>query len=379
VCLAFQYTGQPGRALPPSRGALQGGTFLLTPMAELPPAPERIPDAAGRPCLGTYQGELGEVRLQALVGAERVSRWLLPFRRKAWVYTLVTTPEVILATAVVDLGYASHAFLTVVDLREKRALLDFSAIGLPGPLGRVNAQPARGLEASFRTVGGRFSLSSPRTAGDVRVDVQLEAFRTHGAGAVRLELRLLPEGAPPPVAVVARVPGGGIHVTAKSGALRAAGALRIGKRTIPLEGGVAGLDVTQGTPARDTSWRWAMACGHLEDGSPVAFNLVEGLNDGPGENENALWVHGRLHPLGRARFGFGRDDSLGLWHLESETEDFALRFRPLHVHKEERNLGLVRSRFWQLQGFFTGTVRAGAEVLELNGLPGVTEDQAVRW
>jgi Protein of unknown function (DUF2804) len=348
-------------------------------MAALPPAPERIPDAAGRPCFGTYQGELGEVRLEALVGQERVPRWRLPFRRKAWVYTLVTTPDVILTTAVVDLGYASHAFLTAVDLREKRALVDFGAVGLPGPLGRVNARPSRGLSARFRTAGGRFSVSSPPTAGAVHVDVQLQAFRTHGAGAVRLALRLLQEGAPPPLAVVARVPGGGMHVTAKSGALRAAGTLRIGKREIPLEGGVAGLDVTQGTPARDTAWRWAMACGHLEDGRPVAFNLVEGLNQGPGENENAVWVHGALHPLGRGRFGFGRDDPLGLWRLESETGDFTLRFRPLHLHREERNLGLVRSHFWQLQGFFTGTVRAGAEVLELNGLAGVAEDQEVHW
>jgi Protein of unknown function (DUF2804) len=348
-------------------------------MAELPLAPERIPDAAGRPCLGTYQGALGEVRLEALVGAERIPRWRLPFRRKAWVYTLVTTPEVILATAVVDLGYASHSFFTVVDLREKRALVDFSAVGFPGALGRVNARPTRGLSAIFRTAGARFSIESPATAGDVTVDVQLQGFRTQGAGTVRLELRLLLEGAPPSVAVVARVPGGGIHVTAKSGALRAAGTLRIGKRTIPLEGGVAGLDVTQGTPARDTAWRWAMGCGHLEDGGPVAFNLVEGFNEGPGENENALWVHGALHPLGRPRFGFGRDDPLGLWRLESETGDFTLRFRPLHLHREERNLGLVRSHFWQLQGFFTGTLRTGAEVLELNGLPGVTEDQVVRW
>ena len=348
-------------------------------MAELPPAPERIPDAAGRPCLGTYQGDLGEVCLEALVGEERVPRWLLPFRRKAWVYTLVTTPDVILATAVVDLGYASHAFLTAVDLREKRALVDFGAVGLPAPFASVNTRPARGLAAHFRTAGGRFSMSRPRTAGALSVDVQLQAFRTHGAGPVRLELRLLEEGAPPSVAVVARVPGGGINVTAKSGALRAAGTLRIGKRTIPLEGGVAGLDATQGTPARDTAWRWAMAAGHLEDGRPVTLNLVEGFNEGPGENENAVWVQGALHPLGRARFGFGRDDPLGLWRLESETGDVTLRFRPLHLHREERNLGLVRSHFWQLQGFFTGTVRAGAEVLELTGLPGVTEDQAVHW
>ena len=90
-------------------------------------------------------------------------------------------------------------------------------------------------------------------------------------------------------------------------------------------------------------------------------------------------MHRALHPLGRARFGFGRDDAFGLWRLESETGDFTLGFRPLHVHREERHLGLVRSRFLQLQGFFTGTLRVGGEVLELNGLPGVTEDQTVRW
>ncbi len=348
-------------------------------MAALAPAPERIPDAAGRPLLGTYQGELGEVRLQALLPPERVPRWRLRFRRKAWVYTLVTTPEVILATAAVDLGYASHAFLTVVDLREKRPLVDFGAVGLPQPFASVNERPARGLRAHFRTAGARFIVSRPRTEGVVSIDVELAAFRTQGAGPVRLQLQLSLEGAPPSLAVVASVPGGGINVTQKSGGLRAAGVLDVGRRSIPLEGGVAGLDVTIGTPARATAWRWAMGAGRLEDGRLLTLNLVEGINDGPGENENAVWVAGALHPLGRARFGFGRDDPRGLWRLDSEAGDFSLGFRPLHLHREERNLGLVRSHFRQLQGFFVGTVRAGGEVLQLSDLPGVTEDQDVRW
>lgn len=348
-------------------------------MPVLPTAPERVPDAAGRPCLGTYQGDIHEVRLEALLGTERIPRWRLPFRRKAWVYTLVTTPDVILATAVVDLGYASHAFLTVVDVRAKRAVLDFGAVGLPAPLAHVNAYPGPGLRAHFRTAGAHFAFSRARTAGALHADVELHPFRTQGAGRVRLELRLADEGAPPPLSVVAAVPGGGIHVTRKSGALHASGRLSLGKRTIPLEGGVGGLDVTVGTPARATTWRWAMGAGRLEDGRPVTFNLVEGLNEGPGENENAVWVAGALHPLGRPRFGFSREEPLGLWRLESETGEVALRFRPLHLHREKRNLGLVQSRFWQLQGFFAGTLRAGAEELTLVDFPGVTEDQAVRW
>ncbi len=352
--------------------------MVASAMAPLPPAPERIPDAAQRPCLGTYQGEVGEVRLEELLSPHGVSRFKLPFRRKAWVYALVTTPDVILATAVVDLGYASNAFLTVVDVRNKRALVDFGTVGLPG-FAAVNERPAAGMRAHFHAPGAHFTFSRQQTSTSVHMAAALAAVRTHGAGAAHLEMELSRDGAPPAVAVVAAVPGGGLNVTQKSGALRASGLLRVGRRHIPLEGGVAGLDATIGLPARSTAWRWAMGAGRLEDGRPFGLNLVEGFNDGPGENENAVWVGGALHPLGRARFGFGRDDPLSLWRLESETGDFSLHFRPLHLHREERSLGVVRSRFWQLQGFFVGTVQAGGEVLSLTDLPGVTEDQQVLW
>jgi hypothetical protein len=352
--------------------------FPLASMG-LPPAPECIPDAPGNPCFGTYAGELGSVHLAALRPPHGVARWKLPLRRKAWVYTLVTTRDVILATAVVDLGYASNAFLTVIDLREKRALVDFRALGPGFGFGAVNDSPARGLQAHFRTAGARLSLFRPLTEGRLHWEATLAGFRTRGAGPVRLALQLAFPGVPPALSVVAPVPGGGISVTQKSGALRASGTLDIGPRQVPLDGAVAGLDVTLGLPPRATAWRWAMGAGHLEDGRPVTFNLVEGFNEAPGVNENALWVGKALLPLGRARFGFSRDVPLSLWQVETEDGAVALRFRPLHLHREERNLGLVRSRFWQLQGFFVGTVRAGDEVLRLTDLPGVTEDQDVRW
>ncbi len=348
-------------------------------MPTLPPAPECIPDAALRPCLGTYQGDVQQVRLGALRPPHGVPGWRRFLRRKAWVYSLVTTADVILSTAVVDLGYASHAFFTVVDLRDKRALLDFAAVGFLAPLAHVNDRPARGLRAHFRALGVRFAFSRGETANRLQLDVDLAAFRTAGAGPVRLRMALLADEAPPPLVVVAAVRGGGLNVTEKSGGLRATGSLDVGRRSLPLEGAVAGLDATQGLLARRTAWRWAMAAGRLEDGRVLSFNLVEGVNDGPGENENAVWVGGALSPLGRPRFSFLREDPLGLWQLESETGDFSLRFRPLHLHREERNLVLVKSRFWQLQGFFVGTVRAGSEVLQLTDLPGVTEDQQVRW
>jgi hypothetical protein len=348
-------------------------------MPVLPAAPERIPDAAGRPSLGTYQGEVSQVRLDLLLPPEGIARWKRVFRRKAWVYALVTTPEVILAAAVVDLGYASNALLTVVDLREKRALVDFASLGPPAPFSAVNDRPARGMHARYRAPGARFRVDRPETAGPLRMTAELAPFRTRGAGRLGLLLELRTHEAPPTLTVVAPVPGGGINVTGKAGALRASGTLDIGRRRVALDGGVAGLDATIGLPAHHTAWRWAMGAGHLEDGRPLGFNLVEGFNEAEEVNEDVVWVGRELHPLGRTRFGYGRDDPLALWNLEADDGSFSLRFRPLHIHREERNLGLVRSRFWQLQGFFVGSIRAGGEVLRLADVPGVTEDQDVVW
>jgi hypothetical protein len=49
------------------------------------------------------------------------------------------------------------------------------------------------------------------------------------------------------------------------------------------------------------------------------------------------------------------------------------------VHEQRTNLLLVRSRFLQPAGAFHGTVRIGDRDVELDGVPGVVEDQDVLW
>ena len=174
-------------------------------------------------------------------------------------------------------------------------------------------------------------------------------------------------------------------MTQKVAALLAFGELKTGGRTFRLDGGVAGLDYSHGFPARHTRWRWAMAAGRLDDGTPLGLNLVEGFNESDDDvNENALWVGNALFPLPRARFTLNPHDALDFWQVETTGGEVRLRFRPIHVHREERDYRWVKSRLLQPAGHFEGSLSVvgpdGAKhQWTVARWAGVTEDQDVLW
>jgi hypothetical protein len=49
------------------------------------------------------------------------------------------------------------------------------------------------------------------------------------------------------------------------------------------------------------------------------------------------------------------------------------------MHSHRTNLGLVKSRFVQPAGAFSGSVRVAGRELELKDVLGVTEDQDSLW
>jgi hypothetical protein len=344
---------------------------------ELPWTPDAFVDPGGFPRFGTYRGALRDVDLRALKGPYALPlplRWL---KHKRWQYAQVCTPEVVALFTIADLTYTANAFVTVVDLKERRAVFDRGFLGGPG-FATVGDRPGQGLAARFRLPGVRMSC----TRGEEPCyRVEIEA-RGQPLGGARLAWRgeFQADGAPPPLTVIAPVPHGVVNVTQKWCNLPATGALEVGSRRYALEGGLAGLDYTQGYLARRTAWRWAMANGRLPDGTPLGFNLVEGFNEGESTaNENALWVGSRLLPLGRAKFEFNKRDVLDEWRVSTSDGALELTFQPIFAHREERDYRVVSSHFAQPIGVFRGKVRLPDRSVEIADLGGVTEDQDVRW
>lgn len=344
----------------------------------LPKAPPSLADAAGQPRFGTYEGGLDELSFDRLGGGFRLPLAQRLIRQKRWHYTLVSTGEVAVLSAVVDLGYTANAFCCAVDLGARRVLADESFLGPPGPWARVGDRPNHGLDARFRSLGA--TVSARREADRYAIEVEVSRLRSRAGHPFSWRGELLASDAAPPLTVIAPTEDAGVNVTQKSGALLAGGSLEVGGRTFRLEGGVGGTDYTQGLLARKTHWRWAFAQGRLPDGTPLGLNLVEGFNDRAEEaNENAAFLGRRLVPLARARFRFDRQDYLAPWEVETADGGARLRFTPIHVHHELRDYKVIRSKFVQVVGLFEGTLRIDGAEHRLERLPGVTEDQDVLW
>ncbi len=348
--------------------------------SKLPPAPPSVEDAGGAPRFGTYQGGLDVVDLSRLRGSYQPNRVDRLRMHKKWLYGFIATREVAALFAVVDLGYSSNAFALALDFATGRVMTDVGVLGLPAPLVKVNDHPGAGLDVDFRRPDGRWrawrTFGDERFHGHVRLGLPLPFVKPK----LDLTWDLLAAGGPPPLTVIAPVDGGVVNVTQKWAGLLSFGALEADGRRYSLDGGVGGLDYTHGYLARKTSWRWAFVCGRLDDGTPIGINLVEGFNESRDDvNENALWLGNELIPLGRARFTWNPNDMLAPWAVTTTDGVLDLRFKPLAVHQELRDLVLVKSSFKQPVGLWEGEVKVGDRTYVLKDAPGVSEDQSVLW
>jgi hypothetical protein len=140
--------------------------------------------------------------------------------------------------------------------------------------------------------------------------------------------------------------------TRKQGGIRAHG--MVGDRQLDAR---AIVDDTAAYYPRHTSWRWSAGVGSDAYGRAIAWNLVEGVNDPPTGSERTVWVDGQPREVGADAFE-------------------GLRFHPEAVRERRDNLLLVRSRYRQPFGTFSGVLPGG---IELTQGYGVTEEHDAWW
>lgn len=157
--------------------------------------------------------------------------------------------------------------------------------------------------------------------------------------------------------------------TRKQAGVSACGTLRIdGGAELRVEA-LAVVDDSAGYHARETEWHWSAGVGTAADGTPLAWNLVSGINDPPSGSERAVWVDGEPHEVEPVRFSgdlsklYGADGSELCFVAEAERS-------------RRDNLLIVSSEYRAPFGSFSGTL-PGA--IELGGGRGVMEHHRARW
>lgn len=126
-------------------------------------------------------------------------------------------------------------------------------------------------------------------------------------------------------------------------------------------------DESAGHHQRQTSWRWSAGIGDSTDGLPVAWNLVEGINDPPEDSERAIWIDGEPTEPPPVRFR----NMEGIELPEGERLDFA----PESKHAKDDNFLLIRSRYRHSFGSFSGAL-GGVSLAEGAG---VMEEHDALW
>jgi hypothetical protein len=272
-----------------------------------------------------YRGVFGQPRPDRL-GAIRLPPGRMPSRDglrplKAWRYVGVYGPELMLCAAVVRIGPARQSFWAVWD-RRRRRLLEETRLG-------------RGAVDLTR---GRLTVNS---------------------AAVQLDLRLEEQSG---IEVVC--PAQGSYAwTRKQGGVRAHGVATLdGARTAVDARAV--IDDTAAYYARQTSWRWSAGIGVSIDGHEVAWNLVAGVNDPDSDSERAVWIAGQQVEPPPCVFA---PDLSGVDGLQFDAEA---------VRERADNLVIVRSRYRQPFGTFSGQLPGGVAIAEAYG---VMEEHQAWW
>ncbi len=262
---------------------------------------------------------------------------------KRWRYVGVFCEELMACAALVQIGLARQSFWAL-HLRDGSGMRE-----------RTRLLPRRG---EVELVHGRPDAGAPvgsATPGAVRV-------RDRG---VRLDLRLEEEAG-----IEALCANGRSRVwTRKQAGIAVSG-------TLTLDGGperrieaLAVIDDTTGYHSRVTEWRWSAGVGEGPDGTPLAWNLVSGVNDPPAGSERAVWVDGR--PTETEPVSFAED----LCSIRCQ-DGGELRFHPEVERRRHDNLVLLSSDYRAPFGTFSGLLPGGVALAR--GL-GVVEHHRARW
>lgn len=323
-----------------------------------------IDPATRLPLAGSYAGPLPHVDL-GLMGKPL---WHRLAHEKAWYYVALASPEVFIGVAVLRFGYVASTFAFLFERGPEAGptghfLADESLLAPPFA---AKYSGDDGIRLSFLNDVARFERAPGAGAFDLQVEL----------GGLRIGARISGELEPSPVCAVAALGDGLVQTTEKRALLSVSGSAEIAGRRFSLDQALAGFDRSHGYLPRHTTWRWAYALGHTAAGERIAFNLVDGF---VGEAECAVWVGDEVFPVGMARFVFDPDRPLGPWRLRSSCGSVDLVFEPGDIHAEHQDLGLVKTRFIQPVGGYTGTVRVGGKTHRLTRVLGVVEDQDARW
>jgi len=301
------------------------------------------------------------------------------FRLKEWQHFGIVAEDFYFGFAIVDTKYLGNSFCYFLD-RATDDKVEHDRLSPPG-IAKVSRELWHD-DCGFSFKGYRIGVENRLEAGIHRVEVDIKESSDRPGVRARLEIIEDLEKVEPLI-LVSPLKGNRPAYTHKV-ACPARGEVEVGGKTYTLEekDGIALIDVTKNFYPYRTSWKWATGGGHDSQGRMICLNLSQGdINlDMDKYHDNVIWVDGKIHFLGLARFDFDESDVLKPWHIETTNKTCVLDFTPGGERWGKVNFGILMSNFHQPYGAFRGTVLdSEGNSHEISDCFGVTEHHLARF
>jgi len=336
---------------------------------------EKLINEDGQPAFGLFVDGINDINYMDYDLRNTMDRKLGKFSKhlkfNQFQFVGITSPELIVGIAIVDLKFASNCFVYIYE-PETQSFEEFSFIQPLAINTQIGLKP-NNSEASFQQGQNKVSISATKTPRLRTVSVSLKSgFKVHAVIDESTNFN--------PLAVCARAGYAGWVYTQKATALACSGSVQWADRKYDIEsiGALACVDWSAGYMRRETSWNWGSLSCKLADGRHLGFNLAAGVNE-TGFTENGLWLDGTLHKIDMVDFQFNRYDSKQTWVLRSNDGIINLSFKPAGQRKEKMNLIVVASNFTQQFGQFSGDITLNGEIIHLEDAWGFVEDHYAKW
>ncbi|MCP3942864.1 MAG: DUF2804 domain-containing protein [Desulfobacteraceae bacterium] len=325
---------------------------------------------------GAWSGKFSYPDTIGLINLPKSRFSLNRFREKRWCYTGITHPDIIFGAAVIHLGYITSAFCFGFD-RKTGQMLEHTIVR--PPLGQVcfDRHPENGI-CRFKSPGKFLEISS----GPGWNIKKLKTNFNFSGQNIQADIDIMPLASGIDPMHFFMPMGANTHAfTTKIAGLEACGQIQLNGTIYDLTPGNSHVlfDWTHGVYPRQTFWNWACGAGLSQNGSPLGFNFSAGVY----ENkilENVIWIDGYPEPTDKVKFTYDPVNPDKPWEIKSRDKRINLLFTPEGMRKADDNFGIVKSKFIQPCGRFSGSIESQTgNCLVLDEVGGVVEEHFAKW
>ncbi|MDR0386536.1 MAG: DUF2804 domain-containing protein [Treponema sp.] len=335
--------------------------------------PRSSPIENGKPLPGTWTRAFDEVDLLNIQHPFPfpVPRWARDYRIKEWESFTIQDDHFFLAALLFNFKYFREAWVHVYDKTSTermwfKKLLPFSGWRLPKKLSNASIES--------RSYGFFFRIHDWLDANTIEVDLDIEATRKRPSFTAHLHYSLAKKAVTPMVVNLLFSERCSLYMFKALGAVR--GDMVFGGRHISLNPDkTTGLfcDCKGFYPFRTHSW-WCNGFGFDGKNRRIGFSIAENqTKETYKNNENALWVDGKLTPLPPVKITMpgGIESDWIIQDLEGMVD---LTFSPRESFKDAVNMIVLLAEYDAPLGFYNGMlVTSTGEKIPVHNLWGIGE------